>query len=413
MRKQIILFLALFCASIAQGITYFSYQECQGSLRPYPVPTQSYSYPDSLTPIFINHIGRHGSRYAASASWTLQMRDALAQADSLKTITPLGKKFQKEVEKVIKATGDRWGALDSLGMAEQSGIAERMFANFPQLLQKGNINAIATYSPRVIMSMYTFTHSLAQLSSNININASSGKRFSPLLCFFDDNEDYIHFRSGKECKDAYKKFLDETCPTAPIEKLLGVKYPFNPELKKDLAMSEYYIIAGMKSMGINFDPAPYLSLEEYNKLWSIFNFRQYIQRTHSTLSSVPANISAPLLENIISTADSVLSGKLNIVAQLRFAHAETLMPLFSLLNLPHCNYLTNYFDTVQYHWADWYVVPMASNLQIIYFKATGSGNIYVRFDLNETPISLSSEDSTKYYPWDKAREYMIDCLGTN
>ncbi|MDY3858321.1 MAG: hypothetical protein SO006_05615, partial [Muribaculaceae bacterium] len=42
--------------------TNYSPAQCVGSHRPYPAPTELTAYPDTLTPVFINHVGRHGAR---------------------------------------------------------------------------------------------------------------------------------------------------------------------------------------------------------------------------------------------------------------------------------------------------------------------------------------------------------------
>ena len=404
MRKLIVFICALI--ALTCFATDYSPVECRGSLRPYPVPEQSYGYPDTLRPVFINHIGRHGSRYPASAASALLLRRHLQIADSLKTITPLGREFLKAVNNVITLSDGRWGELDSLGIAEQRGIAARMYLNNPSLLEKGTVNAIATHSPRVVMSMYSFTHQLTQLTPNITINTSEGKKYAGLLRCFDVYDDYMSYIRGKSWREVYDKYMDGIIPLSPIKRTLGDKYPFTDESLKDLAINQYYLIAGMSVMGVDFDYKPYYSLEEYNKLWSVFNLRQYLQRTGTTVSAVPAAIASNLLQNIISVADSVLTGKLKLQAQLRFAHAETLMPLFSLMQLPHCFYLTYYFDTVSKNWCDFYVVPMASNLQIIYLESE-LGRIYVRFDLNETPVPLLPGSDEIYIPWSTAREYLL------
>ena len=124
----------------------------------------------------------------------------------------------------------------------------------------------------------------------------------------------------------------------------------------------------------------YFTVEEANALWSCFNLRQYLQRTASTVQdgSVPADIAGQLLLDIITKADQALAGQNPAVVDLRFGHAETLMPLLSLMRIPGCRYLTNYFDTVGANWRDWQVVPMAANLQLILFKEKKSGRIYCR-----------------------------------
>ena len=49
--------------------THYSYTECQGSAMPYPVPDQApRAIPDSLTPVFVNHMSRHGARFCRQAN---------------------------------------------------------------------------------------------------------------------------------------------------------------------------------------------------------------------------------------------------------------------------------------------------------------------------------------------------------
>ena len=186
-------------------------------------------------------------------------------------------------------------------------------------------------------------------------------------------------------------------------------------------MSMYKVLAGLESMMLPTDVSEYLTRDEYNRLWACNNLRQYLIRTTSTLSTLPSEISIPLIKDIIETTDHAIeadksAGKNpqasadNPTVILRFGHAETLMPLLSQMRIPGCYYMTNYFDTVGKHWQNFHVVPMASNLQIILFKHK-RGTYYVRFQLNEVPLSLNPDDSDEIYmPWDAARERLQRCI---
>ena len=391
--------------------TDYTFAECQGSLMPYPEISSRVEYPDSLEPVLINHVGRHGARFPASASNCLKLRAALRKADSLGTITPLGRELNALNERVIAAANGQWGALDSLGMAEQRGIATRMYKAFPQLFAGGTVNAISSYSPRVMMSMMSFTHQLDRLNNKPNYLTSTGRVNSPLVRPFDIDEDYIEFRKTDELKDTYNKFFEETCPTTAVSRVLGKNFPFADAHEwRDLAITEYYVVAGLSAMGMQSDAEKYFTKSEYNALWSCFNMRQYLQRTATTLSTIPADITSALVLNIIQTTDNFIDGSNPYAVNLRFGHAETIMPLTSLLHLPGCYYMTNYFDTVAMHWKDFYVVPMASNLQFILFKAKKSGRYYVRLDFNEVPTTLIPNNDNIYLPWGVARDYMMNCV---
>lgn len=393
--------------------TDYSFTQCEGSLTPYPTPAGEYEYPDSLTPVFINHVGRHGARYPASASNCLTLRRALEHADSLGTITPLGRQLRKLNDEVIEASNNRWGALDSLGMNEQAMIAARMFYNFTEVFGRENVvKAISSYSPRAMMSMYSFTHQLDRLSNRLTFETSTGRINSRLMRPFDIDRDYLSFRKDKLSQPAYDEYFEKTAPLSAIKRVLGDNYPWaNDAAARELAITEYYVVAGLSAMGLPSQMDKYFTAAEANALWSCFNLRQYLTRTATTISSVPADIAADLVLDIIETTDAFVNGENTTTsAVLRFGHAETLMPLLSLLHIPGCYYLTNFFDTVGQHWRDFDVVPMAANIQFIVFKSRNSGRFYVRVDLNERPVALRNGDDSIYYQWGELRRYMMDCV---
>lgn len=393
--------------------TDYSFTQCEGSLTPYHAPTEQIEYPDSLTPVFINHVGRHGARYPASAANCLTLRRALEHADSLGTITQLGKQLQKLNEEVITASNNRWGALDSVGMNEQAMIAARMFYNFTEVFGRESvIKAISSYSPRAMMSMYCFTHQLDRMNNRLTFETSTGRINSRLMRPFDLDEDYLAFRKDKLSQPAYDEYFNKTAPISAIKRVLGENYPWaSDEAARELAITEYYVVAGLSAMGLPSQMNQYFTEDEANALWSCFNLRQYLQRTATTISSVPADIAADLVLDLIETTDAFVNGENTTTsAVLRFGHAETLMPLLSLLHIPGCYYLTNFFDTVGQHWRDFDVVPMAANIQFIVFKAHRSGRYYVRVDLNERPVALRNGDDSVYYQWGELRRYMMDCV---
>lgn len=410
-----LLLVATSAASFASDpmATRYSMRQCEGSLTPYPEPAQEPEYPDSLVPVFINHVGRHGARYPSSAANCLALRKALDRADSLGTITPLGRQLQKLNEHIIVQSNNRWGALDSLGIAEQQGIATRMFYNYTEVFSEGGVvQALSSYSPRAMMSMYAFTHQLDRMNNRLTFSTSTGRINSALMRPFDTVQAYLDFRKDKTWEPPYTEYVDKYCPTTAISRVLGENYPYGDEkARRNLALVEYYVVSSLEAMGERSEMATYFSEAEANALWSCFNLRQYLQRTATTVSSVPAEIASDLVLNIIETTDDFISGAdAATCAVLRFGHAETLMPLLSLIRVPGCNYLTNYFDTVAQHWRDFDVVPMAANVQFVLFKARKSGRYYMRVELNERPVALRSGDTATIYPWGELRRYLTNCV---
>ncbi|MDE6581345.1 MAG: hypothetical protein K2K47_02295, partial [Duncaniella sp.] len=340
--------------------TKYTARECEGSSMPYPTVTRV-AVPDSLEAVMINHVGRHGARFLSSSRYTRTMSRALAKADSLGTLTPRGREFRALVEIIVARTASRWGALDSLGMAEQRAIASRLFQTFPGVVKNARINAIASYSPRAIASMDEFTHQLSRLDNHVEIYTSSGRQNSPLLRAFDLDADYREYIESDAWRKVYTDFADKNLPLAPVYRLLGENYPYEEGEAQDLAKVMYKIIAGCSAMSVDAGWDRFLSLEEYNAMWSVENLHHYLTYSASTLSSSAPDMDAKLLLDIINTTDAFIAGESTAAIQLRFSHAETLMPLLALMHVPGCYYMTNYFDTVCLHWHDFYVVPMASN----------------------------------------------------
>lgn len=401
--------LLFFSAFAFLPIFAFDYPDGRASLSPYPEGRTVREFPDTLTPVYVDVVARHGSRYPASSFHTMLMKRALEQADSIGTITALGRRLLAEVNRVASASEGRWGQLDTIGESEHRALAARLYRSVPQLFDSTRVSAVSSYSPRSVMSMYSFAHQLSKMGKNLEVVASSGKRFNPLMRNFDLDESYKAYRTDSAYRAAYGQFLAKNMSIEPLLRVLGEDFPLDYAEASELALAEYYVLAGMDAMGLPCDPSPYFNLDEYRSMWSIFNFRQYLLYSASKVSMRPAEIAAPLLQDIVMTADSVLTGRLDIAAKLRFGHAETLMPLMALVQAPGCYYLTNYFDTVAEEWQDFAMFPMASNLQIVFFRGE-SGRVYARVDYNERPLRLLPGNPSVYVPWDDLRLRFLELL---
>lgn len=393
--------------------TRYNAEQCRGSSMPYPAPNRPAEYPDSLTPVLINHVGRHGARFPANSRNVDRVLEVLGAADSCGTITPLGRELMKLATRVRDLSAGHWGALDSLGMAEQRGIAARMYAGFPQLFNGTQIDAISSYAPRCVMSMYSFLHQITRLNNRVEVSAASGRQYSPLLRFFDLDKDYLDYGRGDSWRESYNEYCLTVLSDEMLRRFTGEGFDTGSVDVNASLLSAYSVVAGTAAMGLDCDPLKFFNTDELNALWSCFNLRQYMLHSCSTLSSTPMEIASPLLNDLINSTDRTISdiaaGKAHPSVRLRFGHAETLMPLLALMRLHGCYYLTNFFDTVGLHWRDFDIVPMAANLQMILFKSE-SGRYYLRVDLNEKPIPLIPGSDDIYVSWGAARGFLENCI---
>lgn len=391
--------------------TKYSFAQCEGSAMPYPAPEELPELPDSLTPIFINHVGRHGARFPSSAKNCTEVLTLLDEASKAGGLYPKGKELFSLAQFIYETSRNRWGGLDSLGMAEERGIASRMFRAYGKLFDGARVSAISSYSPRCVMSMYEFTHQLDRLNNHQELYTSAGRQNSPLMRFFDLDPDFEEYLRRGDWEAAWDMQFQTAMPSAPARKLFTGEYAHNisGEQAQKITYQIFKLLQGMSAMGMTSQLHKYFTPEEANAAWSCTNLRHYLQRTATTLSTLPAEISAPLLVDLLTTAEAAAEGKAPYNVMLRFGHAETLMPLLSLMRLNGCYYLTNYFDTAALHWQDFNVVPMGANLQMVMAR-TKAGKIYVRFCLNERPVPLLPNSEEVIIPWEKAREYLLRCI---
>lgn len=377
--------------------TRYSWNLCQGSARPYPTPNKTVVIPDTLHAVMINHVGRHGARYPASSEHVDVLQAAIKKAKACGTLTPVGQQLLQLVEQVRKEVANSWGALDSIGAAEQQGIAERMYAAYSGLFRDGTLVARSSYVPRCVMSMYEFAHKLSELDSKINIDASSGPRYNDILRFFDNNAEVKKYINSTGYEKVLAGETESLIPLSGLERALGSSVTMLDSPDR-VALAEYSVLASLSAMGIDCDISEFLTVEEYNALWAAFNFKQYLTHSASALSLAPSKAAKPLLEDIKTSIKIFIANQEHSPKViLRFGHAETMMPLLALMQLPGCYYISDQWDSVASNWHDFDIVPMAANLQIILFKSD-TDRYYVRLDLNESPITINKDCDNQYLP---------------
>ncbi|MCM1005736.1 MAG: hypothetical protein NC402_05495 [Prevotella sp.] len=406
-----------------------------GTYLPYEAPSEPITVPDSLEILFVNHVGRHGSRYISSDKYTHKVRTFLADATGLSTV---GKRVRLLAHAIDSLSIDKWGALDALGTREQTGIGERFAKAYFNLFHRNDsISGYASYIPRCVMSMDEMTHGIVWENRCVELSVGSGKRYSPYMRPYDCNAAYKAYKKSDEWRTVYDAFTDSICPTTVALRLTERGSEFLAKLCSDLigrgvecagapledaladtlagewpkewieqsgmtkrkavevAQSLYAIVAGSQSMfmteelptGILDDWQNYFTEQEYARLWECRNLKHYLEFSASCFSEAPAAMAASLLEELITTLRSACNENYTGPAAIvRFGHAETLMPLFALMRLPGCYYKSRDLGSVSANWQDFNIVPMAANLQMILTRSKITGEKYLLLYRDEQPI---------------------------
>jgi hypothetical protein len=114
-----------------------------------------------------------------------------------------------------------------------------------------------------------------------------------------------------------------------------------------------------------------------------------------------------VLDSIVSTAEQVIR-KGEPTVTLRFSHDSSVLPLAYLLGLKEARGgKANIPNLYKYISID-KIIPMAANIQIVFYRKTNSDDILVKFFLNEneTTVPAVKTDCAPYYHWKDVKRFL-------
>ena len=137
---------------------YYAYPD-----RNLPVLTPA---PEGYVPFFINHYGRHGSRWLiAPTDYTFPV-EQLTKGERNGKLTKRGKEVLDVCRLMLNASQQRLGELSDIGAEQHQDIARRMFQNFPEVWAgDARVDAKSTVVIRCILSMLNETATCSKLST--------------------------------------------------------------------------------------------------------------------------------------------------------------------------------------------------------------------------------------------------------
>ena len=401
-------------------------RKLSGSMMPYDFSyTESKPiWPDSLSPVYVARVARHGARYISSPKKLEKLQDAIAKASEAGTLTKEGRKFSALIKSVEANTGTQWGRLSEVGCQEEERLAQDLYTLLPDLMKKARVNAISTYVPRVVMTMYQFNHELTTFSSNIKITASEGKQFSYLLRCFTADSVYSSYRDNGDWKKVSEKLMESIVSPEPARKILGHLPGFDDHKYKKLTLEMYDVLQSLTAFGMSAPTDEFMSESDYHACWEVDNLEHYLRNTDTPLSSLAGKASSPLLARIIADADASLNARLVDItikradinqaeaplrydANFYFGHAETLMPLLSLMRVPGCYDDSGDLTTLSSRWKDYEIVPLGANLDIIFLQSA-SQHTYIALRHNGRFVAPMSDN--KIVSWSDYKAYLTKLM---
>lgn len=383
------------CPERAAGI-YHSYEYLPGTATPVP---------EGYVPFYISHYGRHGSRYHLSESAYTAPTAVLREAADKGLLTDKGTEILKKAEILAEDARLRYGDLSPRGAREHRGIAERMFAAYPEVFSTDGdrtclIDSKSTLVPRCILSMAAFNERLKELNPQITITRESSNRYRYYM-----SNDYDMQGNGRFASDTADSLCNiRLCPDRILQQLFTAPQSIEQPQK---FVRQLFTLAAI-AQDASHTGAAFLDIftdEELYALWECENARRYLQMGPSARLGDPNIASAgPLLRNIVETAERVIAGEEPLSASLRFGHDSYIIPLLGLLGVEGASARVACTDEIAKSWSIEKVSPMGANIQFIFFRNPATEEIRVLVRHNEHEARLPLEGGP-YYPWEALKNY--------
>ena len=380
-----------------------------GNYANYPLPTGHLTpAPKGYEPFYINHYGRHGSRYMTSDRHYRRLRSQLDSALTLGLLTEYGKQVRLRLLVAEADAKGNAGLLTELGARQHKAIAKRMYTNYPDLLsQPLKVSASSSNSRRVIRSMENFCGELKELNPGLDI--TMGATAADQL-YVKPNKAIPVPESATD--DALygklKKFKRKMLSGEPQFKALFT----DPEKAKGF-IDQYTFADDLYNVAADMYCLPELKLD-FTDLFGedgmIDGFRAYNASWCLWEGLMPGARDSwlhiyPLLKNFLDDADAMIASGGNGL-RLRFGHDSVVLPFAFILGFPEATGATDDMETLHEKFSIFRLIPMGANIQWIFFRKPKSKDILVKFLMNENETSVPIKtDCYPYYHWSDVKKY--------
>jgi len=379
--------------------------------------------PAGYEPFFINHYGRHGSRWLIGyGNYAYPVRQ-LEKGERAGKLTARGREVLDILRRLYDDCQGREGELSDLGHEQHQGIARRMYNNFTPVFADGApIEARSTVIIRCILSMQNEVDVLSSLNPRLNITTDA----SQATMYYMNYTDTVVKPLRERCYPMQRKYRDKWVnPKHMLKRLFTDQRWARDSITEptQLMLSLFEIAGNMQSHHAWEDVDLYdlFSKDDIYNVWRYNNLRWYILSGETPLTECRVDyMEANLVRNLIEDADRAImrgrkfdsEGRLQSAgASLRFGHESVVLPLCCLMGLNGADYRTTDVETLDRYWQSYKIFPMAANVQLVYFHTAASDDVLVLPLLNERVATLPvTTDAAPYYHWRDVRDYLINKL---
>ena len=375
----------------------------------YPNPTGHITpAPAGYEPFYISHYGRHGARYMTGDKAFRRLQSQLDSALSMWILSEYGKDVRNRAILAAADARGKAGRLTALGARQHKAIARRMYDNYPSLMTKPlTVTANASTSRRVIHSMESFCEELQDLNPDMTVTMAAREED---LCYIKANKNIIVPDSPTEDELYHnlKVFRQKMMAWTPRMESIFT----DPDRAKSF-IDEYTFADDLFNLAADMYCLPELSLS-FNDVFGedgmINGFRSYNAAWCLWEGLMPGakknyHMIYPLLQNFLDEADEVIASG-GQALRLRFGHDSVVLPFSFALGFPEAVNATDDMENLHKSFSIFRLIPMAANIQWVFYRKGKSKDILVKFLMNENETSIPVKtDCYPYYHWKDVEKY--------
>ncbi|MFI8895255.1 histidine-type phosphatase [Streptomyces paradoxus] len=382
--------------------------------------------PAGFVPVFTENVSRHGSRAATDGEDGDLILALWDKADSEGQLTPRGREFGPTVRALEAAMAEiGYGNLSGRGEQEIAGTAVRMEQRLPGLFRRiaksgEKIDVVSSGQGRAVDSGNLFATTLGTTDPALKPLIGPARADKDLLYFHKAAggaayRDYIDH--DQRLADTLKTLTDQPATHRAARSVL--RGLFTPAFVQRITDGEFASIGtdvqAAQAVYNLYAIAPAMSQESPGgRGWGL---ERYISHTDAawfgylsdvedfyekgpgfTDSDITYKMADVLLDDFFQQVEAKRAGTGDVGAELRFTHAEEIIPLAALMKLPGSTQGVTpekpytYADNT---WRGASVAPMAANIQWDVFAKGNRYLVRMLYNEKETPFKTGCHPISK------------------
>ncbi len=365
--------------------------------------------PEGYAPVYISHVGRHGSRYNTNEREVAHPLNDMAECSEAGLLTGTGRELYARLQLFYDCSKGHFGTLSELGAAEHSGIASRMYKRFPQVFSdpgRKDVLAVSSNSGRCLLSMANFTSALQRKDTTLHIVFRSD----------DQTKAYLLKDTGTKAITAERRKISEKLREEEFDtdRFFSSIFTDVEACRKYVSSRQRFCkelhligsLVGNIGLQDSLDILSFFTPDELFKLTCLDTGEFYADHCNSVeFGSTRVAMADAIVMDIVDKADSALAGG-SKAADLRFTHDWMMAPMLSMIGVDGMDRRYSMRDAWK-HWNVAEYIMMAANLQLVFYKAAGKETLVkVLVNEKETRIPRLKVLNGVYYRWNELSDYL-------